>query len=125
MKVICPYCQRRAECVSGKEIYPHRPDLYSKRFWLCRSCDAYVGTHHNSRRHAPLGQLADAELRKAKKAAHNAFDRIWMDGSNTRKEAYAWLAEELGISLTSCHIGQFDVEKCKHVVAVCLPVKEE
>ena len=122
-KIKCPYCDKKAELVTGKEIYPHRFDLYGKFFWLCRDCDAYVGCHPVSRQNKcssnPLGRLANAELRKSKIKAHSAFDPIWRCGEKSRSEAYKWLAESLGVSRQNCHIGMFDVDMCNRVVEVC------
>ena len=110
----CPYCHEKATLVSGKEAYPHRPDLYNKRFWLCRDCNAWVGVHENSKH--PLGRLANKELRQAKIRAHSAFDPLWKKGYMTRRDAYKWLAEKLGIKPKRCHIGWFDVGMCDRVV---------
>lgn len=120
MKVVCPYCDRPAKLVTGTVIYPHRPDLFEKWFWLCRADNAWVGCHPANRGNdgtKPLGRLANAELRKAKQAAHAAFDPLWRSGAMKRRSAYAWLADALGISKENCHIGMFDVEGCKAVVA--------
>jgi len=116
----CPYCGAGAQLVGGDVIYSHRPDLARRMFWLCAPCDAYVGTHANSPRHSPLGRLANAELRRAKQEAHAAFDPVWAGPSATmdRQSAYKWLAAKLGIPAGLCHIGHFDVEKCRAVVAV-------
>ena len=114
MLLLCHYCFRKPELVGGDTIYPHRPDLYEKKFYLCRPCDAYVGCHPGTTE--PLGRLANAELRKAKQAAHAAFDPKWKGGDMKRKEAYAWLATQLGIDFNDCHIGMFDVETCRRVV---------
>lgn len=123
MSVKCPYCHRDAVLVKGTVIYPHRQDLYHRNFWHCAPCDAYVGTHKRNRKHGfdgtePLGRLANAELRKAKIATHDAFDPLWASGSMSRQDADAWLAEKLGISAANCHIGMFDVDTCRAVVAV-------
>lgn len=67
----------------------------------------------------PLGRLANAELRKAKIAAHAAFDSLWKTTALTRSDAYTWLAEQLELAPKDCHIGMFDVEQCKQVVRVC------
>lgn len=119
MSVICPYCQQPAKLVGGEVIYPYCPDLAAKKFWFCRPCDAYVGTHSNSRYHKPLGRLANAELRQAKQAAHRLFDPKWMIGGMTRKGAYLWLAGQLDIPLDDCRIGQFDVGMCEQVIDIC------
>lgn len=102
--------------VTGKIIYPHRPDLFHKKFWLCKPCDAYVGCHGESQR--PLGRLANSELRRAKMMAHAAFDPLWKKSGN-RKDAYYWLSNQLGIEMKNCHIGEFDVEMCLRVIEVC------
>lgn len=115
--VSCPYCHRDAELVNGAVIYPHRRDLVAKRFWQCAPCSAWVGCHDGSTH--PLGRLANAELRKAKQAAHAAFDPLWRSGTMQRKAAYAWLAEQIGVSVANCHIGMLDVDGCRAVVSAC------
>ena len=113
---ICPYCQQFSKQVTGKEIYPHRKDLFSLVFYSCKPCDAYVGTHKGTTQ--PLGRLADPTLRKAKSATHRAFDPIWKNEHMKRKAAYAWLADQLSINVKDCHIGMFDIEKCKKATII-------
>lgn len=115
--ILCNYCQGKAALVGGKEIYPHRPDLYGKYFYLCRPCDAYVGCHPETKN--ALGRVANFELRRAKNRAHAAFDPIWKSGRMKRGQAYLWLSESLGIHKSECHIGMFDVDMCKKVAEVC------
>ncbi|MEM6625294.1 MAG: zinc-finger-containing protein [Pseudomonadota bacterium] len=115
--VKCDYCDREAERVSGKMIYPHRPDLFAKNFYLCRPCDAYVGCHPHTI--TPMGRLANASLRRAKLKAHQAFDPFWRGGGVSRREAYQWLADALGVSAANCHIGMFDEDMCRRVVVAC------
>lgn len=119
--VVCDYCSKPAELVTGDRIYPNRPDLHEKLFWRCVPCEAYVGCHMPKARlgftgKEPLGRLADKSLRRAKNAAHAAFDPLWKDGLMRRKSAYAWLAGALGISVARCHIGEFDLATCQAVV---------
>lgn len=110
---ICPYCNQFSELVTGKTIYPHRKDLYKLKFFLCEPCDAYVGCHGTSEQ--PLGRLANASLRKAKSAAHRAFDPIWKQKHMSRSKAYKWLSNVLGIEAKDCHIGMFDEDQCSRV----------
>lgn len=124
VSVACPYCGFNAKLVTGAELYPRRTDLAEKRFWLCAPCGAWVGTHAGSERHAPLGRLANAELRRAKQAAHAEFDPIWMSKEMSRSHAYKWLADQLGVGSKKCHIGMFDVSTCERVVAVCRERRE-
>lgn len=125
--VICPYCGEHAALVTGDVVYPHRPDLYLKKFWNCAPCGAYVGCHAPNSKLGfdgtqPLGRLANAELRKAKSAAHAVFDPLWQDKGyfKSRIKAYNWLADKLKIPVVECHIGEFDIATCDKVVQLCL-----
>ena len=113
----CPYCNQEAHQVGGAAIYPHRPDLYAKKFYQCVPCDAYVGCHPGTT--TPLGRLANAELRKAKSEAHLAFDPMWKSKKMSRHAAYIWLAAKLGIKPADCHIGMFDAHDCHRVIETC------
>ena len=90
----CPICEAPAVQVTGEEVYPHRPDLYSKKFWECPEHHARVGCHDDGR---PFGWLATTATRSARMKAHEWFDVIWKVGNLRRSEAYEWLAGELGI----------------------------
>jgi hypothetical protein len=120
---VCPYCKRFSKAVTGKEIYPHRKDLFSLNFYSCAGCNAYVGTHKGTLK--PLGRLANKELRRAKSKAHKAFDPLWKCLGMKRKEAYKWLAETLNIKVSECHIGLFDIEECETVVKHSVSKQEE
>lgn len=113
---VCPYCNEPSKLVGGDAIYPHREDLHSKKFYRCVPCKAYVGCHPGTEN--PLGRLANAELRRAKVNAHQAFDHIWKGGDLSRSDAYYWLATQLGIPAKGCHIGRFDLDMCAKVVKV-------
>ena len=115
--IMCDYCNKPAELVYGDRIYPHRQDLHLKCFWLCESCQAYVGCHKLTEE--PLGRLANEELRKLKQETHSAFDPMWKSKAMTRNEAYAWLAGKLGIPIPNCHIGMFDSELCRKAIQIC------
>jgi len=122
-ELLCPYCGKAAKLVGGMDVYPHRPDLAEKKLYQCVPCDAYVGCHPGTTN--PLGRLANAELRKAKMAAHAAFDPTWKDGKKKRGSAYAWLSDRLRVDKKDCHIGMFDVETCRRVVEVCQGAQQQ
>lgn len=117
MELLCAYCQKPTKLVGGDVIYPHRPDLADKKFYRCAPCEAYVGCHKGTE--TPLGRVANAELRKAKMDAHGAFDPLWKEDGMSRKEAYVWLREAMGLSEDECHIGLMDVEACLKVIRLC------
>lgn len=116
----CPYCSKAAELVSALRIYPHRDDLAHKKFWLCAPCNAWVGCHDAGVGQGdgtkPLGVLANAYGRAARRDAHQAFDLLWNGGPMSRKNAYAWLAKSLDIRTEDCHIGHFNESRCARVV---------
>ena len=114
----CPYDGSQADLVGGERIYPHRPDLAPLKFWLCPECGAYAGTHRDSPRHAPKGGLANAELRTARMAAHDAFDPLWLHTKRTRREAYQWLRQALEMDRQP-HIGFMDLAQCQRTIEVC------
>jgi hypothetical protein len=115
---ICPYCSQESRKVRGSFLYRGRQNLADKIFYLCDACNAYIGCHPGSDK--PLGSLAKAELRKLRNMAHGVFDPLWMyKHFQTRKKAYAWLAEQLGIPVDDCHMACFDEEQCRRVIALC------
>ena len=111
----CPTCSARGTLVTGVEVYPHRPDLADKRFWVCQPCDTRVGCHPGTDR--PLGRMANAQTRALKSKAHEAFDPLWRDGAMTRSAAYAWLAGSLG--LREAHMGSLSDLDLARVVELC------
>lgn len=123
---ICDYCGNRSILASSKEVYGGR-DFGHIYLCRCQQDLAYVGCHKGTVK--PLGRLANKELREWKKQAHAAFDQLWRPDSKVkmmnRSQAYSWLAYELGIDKSDCHIGMFDVDRCKRVVEVCVTKIQE
>ena len=116
----CPYCGAPAT------YEPDSSCVYQRNYgpiWRCVPCKAWVGCHKGTKK--PLGRLADAELRKAKIAAHAAFDWRWKHGAMSRGQAYKWLAESMGLTQEETHIGAFDLDQCRRVVELCRARKEE
>ena len=128
--IACDYCGNPAELVGGDVVYPRMPWLADKKIWRCEPCGAWVGCHQGTTN--ALGRLANAELRKAKMAAHAAFDPLWKERVRrtgcgkkvARSAAYKWLAAQLGIPREECHVGMMDVDRCRRVVEVCAPYAE-
>ncbi len=124
---ICPCCNNPAKLVTGKTMYPHRPDLAHKKFWACRKCDAYVGCHPNT--DVPLGNLATRQVRQARSAAHFSFDKVWRGkrrgGMMSRGDAYKWLAGKMGLCIEKTHIGMFDVAQCTKVMDLVAELRRE
>ena len=119
------------DLAQGQIIYPNRPDLWAHEsgaqrwWWLCSACWAYCGTHAGTLK--PLGRPAGKETRRAREAAHAAFDPLWqkrqrlsgLSKHHARGKGYKWLAEQLGIDRKLCHIGEMDAATARRVVAIC------
>ncbi|WP_011298521.1 zinc-finger-containing protein [Cupriavidus necator] len=121
----CPYCSAKIEIVGNEQIYGRS---FGDWPWAYRctgkNCHAYVGMHPFT--NVPLGTLADAPTREARKCAKAVFNPIWQSKRMTRSDAYLWLAGALGIgNVEECHIGWFDVQTCQRVVAACLQLAKE
>jgi len=117
----CRYCGGKVELVNHREIYDGREfGGWPYAYW-CRPCDAYVGLHPDT--DIPLGTLANAELREARRLEKHWFERLWRRGAGDWKEqrtaAYGWLAAQMGIEVGQCHFAWFDLEQCRIAGALC------
>lgn len=115
----CPYCGSKAVLRDSTFVHPNARKTGDK-VWVCSEyprCDSYVGCH--SKTTIPLGRLANKELRELRKRAHQSFDPIWQSGLVSRKEAYAWLCDMLGLTYNSCHLALFGEDQCKKVIELC------
>jgi len=98
-QIYCCGCEAKvgARLTGGKEIYPHRTDLYMLPFWKCDRCNNYVGCHHKTDKPTtPLGVIPTKELKKARQHIHFILDPIWKSGAISRNKAYKRLAKILG-----------------------------
>lgn len=115
---VCPYCDGDVCAVNNSEIY--RGQSYGRwpYIYLCEDCRAYVGMHPET--NIPLGTLADAVLREARKVSKNLFQTKLMEppSNMTRTEAYTWLAARMNITAGNCHFAWFDVKQCEQVIAI-------
>lgn len=114
----CRHCNGKVELVNNSRIYGKSYGEWPYCF-LCVGCGAYVGLHPFTA--IPLGTLATAAIRDARKRAKTAFNPLWQARHMTRSDAYVWLAAKLGIAnVNECHIGWFDVPQCDQVIEACL-----
>lgn len=107
------------ECQCGGHVFFHRWStfLYGKDYgsiWYCHKCHAHVGSHGDCR--LPKGYPASGEVLAWRRTVHKHFDVRWKSGEHSRTEAYKWLRESLGLPHWQCHIGKFDVERCKEAL---------
>lgn len=107
MFIWCCSCNENvsAVLVTGREIYPHRPDLSELPFWLCIRCKNYVGCHHKMKnRTKPLGNIPTPELRAARQAIHAIVDPLWKARLMTRGLVYGKLSIALGRKYHAAHL---------------------
>lgn len=111
----CPYCGEKAELVNSKEVYGK--DF--GKMWICGNypkCDSYVGCHKGTI--APLGTIANKELREKRKVCHFAFDALWKKYNLRRTDAYRWLSRKLELNIHDTHIGMFDINMCNRMIEI-------
>jgi hypothetical protein len=116
----CPHCGGEVSIVQNSVIYNGRSYGSWPWVYLCanRHCGAYVGMHPFTA--IPLGTLATAEIRAARAMAKSLFNPLWQTGKvrrMSRSQAYARLAEVLGIPAAECHFGWFTAEQCRAAAA--------
>ena len=116
----CPYCGGQVVHVNSRKVYSKDFGMmYKCEDWVC---DSYVGCHQD-RPDIALGTLANKATRYWRKQAHAHFDPLWKEKMMTRKEAYKFLREALNLKEKDCHIGHFDIYRCKDVIEVCRDFK--
>jgi len=112
--VECPECGSRMFLRETKRF--KYPNGGNRKFWGCgrwpeTGCQGIVGAHPDGR---PLGRPVDKKGREARQRAHAAFDVLWQHGGITRKQAYRWLSDYLGVP--DVHISDMTVQECDQVV---------
>lgn len=115
-------CDINARLTNGKEIYPHRKDLYSLPFWVCDKCSNFVGCHHKTKNPTnPLGVIATKEIKNARIYIHAALDPLWKDGKFTRKELYKKISNEIGYEYHTAELKT--IEEARKAYRIILNIK--
>lgn len=111
MEIHCCGCNKkiRARLTDGKEIYPHRKDLYKLPFWKCDACNNFVGCHHKTKnRTQPLGCIPTNEIKKARQEIHKILDPIWQNGKMGLGEIYGVISKKIGRKYHTAQIRSID-----------------
>ena len=122
---ICRYCGEPSELLESSEVYSDGGDRGF--LWVCRDDDAWVGCHKGGTGKEPLGTLANAQLRAARRHVHAVFDPLWRikmkrdqcTKHEARGAAYKWLREQMDISVDLCHVAMFDLDDCRQAIRIC------
>lgn len=102
----------------GADMVLNWSPLRKRYYYRCDSyprCLCIHGAHSDGR---PMSSPASQETKLARSQAHDAFDRLWRGKTRvmSRYSAYGWLAIQLKIAPSECHIGYFDLEMCRRVI---------
>ena len=111
----CPYCGSSVILRSADGIY--RDNSSGTMLYVCSkypACDAYVRVVPGTK--APVGSMANGDLRALRREAHRHFDLLHQTGLMTRNEAYIWLAGVLQAPLSQTHIGYLGEYYCRQVI---------
>lgn len=119
--IFCTGCNAKvdARLTNGREIYPHRDDLYVLPFWKCDACGNFVGCHHKTGNPTqPLGCIPTPEIKAYRKKIHAVLDPLWGSGAYGRKEIYKIIAARMGMT-SSYHTAQIrSVEEARQVLVI-------
>ena len=124
MKIYCCQCKTKVEArlTNGREIYPHRDDLYGLPFWKCDACGNHVGCHHKTKdRTRPLGHIPNKEIRNARKHIHALIDPLWKSGKLKRKDLYARISKQIGWEYHTAKIRNID--EAREVYRIALEIR--
>lgn len=85
-------------------------------FYGCTKWPECNGTHGCHADGKPLGIPADIETKQFRKAAHEAFDKMWQNGYMSRGGCYSWMRNVMGLSEDQAHIGMMDKTQCQELI---------
>lgn len=118
--VKCPYCNALAVKRPAIFIYGDKTIDQDAFVYVCPrypACNSYVAAHKRTGR--PMGTLANGDLRHMRILAHQAFNRLWMEGYMEKGEAYRWLQLQLHLPESMAHIAMFSEYLCERVIELC------
>ena len=116
-EIYCCGCKKEGQAflTDGKKVYPHRPDLAELPFWMCFTCDNYVGCHHKTKNPTkPLGNIPNAEMRNARQHIHKLIDPLWQnypEKFRARAWIYRWIGQQMGADYHTAEIKTIDEAK--------------
>ena len=111
----CPYCGSSVVFRSADGIY--QENNRGTMLYVCShypECDAYVRVHEGTK--APVGTMANHDLRALRNTAQHFFDQLYKTGIMTKESAYQWLANIIQAPLSEAHIGYLGEYYCKQVI---------
>lgn len=111
----CPYCGSNSVLRSADGIY--YDNSRDVMLYVCKNypkCDSYVRVHPGT--NIPMGSLANKELRAMRRDAHHHFNKLYSKGGMSKRDAYEWLAETVGLPVEKAYIGFMGEYYCSLVI---------
>lgn len=113
---------QKCNLCDGKVVYVSNAKIYGRQYgsgycYYCTNCDAYVGTHKPRPKEA-MGVLANKQMRYWKMKCHGLFDPLWKSKRKKRGQLYSKLALQMGIPISQCHFGYFNLEDLKRAYEI-------
>lgn len=120
MLIHCCECQQKIEArlTDGREIYPHRSDLFDLPFWKCDTCGNFVGCHHKTKnRTQPLGVIPTPELKNARQHIHRVLDPMWQGkGKGERNRLYNIISHKIGWEYHTAKLKTIEEARAVYVI---------
>lgn len=111
----CPYCGSPIVYRSSDGIY--KSNTNRTMLYVCSkypACNAYVRVHRGT--NVPAGELADPELRRLRRHAHEVFDQLHEKGIMSKQGAYRWLSQLTCTPQERAHIGYMGNYNCELII---------
>jgi|SaaInlStandDraft_4_1057021.scaffolds.fasta_scaffold98198_1 hypothetical protein len=123
MKIYCCGCEKQVRTVikDGLVVYPHRPDLKNKEFYVCESCNNFVGM--NSRSGEPLGVIPTKEISSFRQTIHGLIDPLWKDGKISRSKLYKILSKKVGYEYHTADLRTID--ECRNIIRIAIKLRRK
>jgi ssDNA-binding Zn-finger/Zn-ribbon topoisomerase 1 len=109
--LVCPEC--------GAPMHLRYSRKHQRSFYGCTRWPACSGTHGAHDDGRPKGVPGDAATRNARMRAHDVFDQLWKPrgrGRMSRRGAYRWMRQAMGLTPAEAHIGNFNTTQCEQLV---------
>lgn len=109
--VKCLACEKvvQGRLTTGKEVYPDKPDLKRRRFYICDSCKGFIGCHDWKKcKNVPIGSIPTPEIAEKRREVFEALKPIIDAKVISKKRLY----NELGKALDKdFNIASIETEK--------------
>lgn len=103
---------KRASCPKCKETMVRKTGQWGAYF-ACPNYPARCDILQSISTDGRIGKPSDKSTREARKELHKLFDRLWQRGHSSRRGAYRWLGQVMGLKVHECHIMYFELEQCE------------